>query len=622
MAIVVEGIGGTGKAVVNILYFLRRLANTLGGEAPELILSITDQDTSGVFPDVPLHRPANFEGAVCQHIPLTNSIERTVSRALFDPTEIDLDVSRGFYGNPKIAATAIGDAPLPNIVGSDTVVVVFSEIGGTGAGYGPRRVAALLRDASKARIVALVFGKYLSTGTGMPVAFEWMQKNGVLKPREHRWFDCYRINVPTLAVAGVAPASGINATPALLLGAMFAWRLGLALDKGTVETFLRTNARPDTRELFADVNFESDRERFWVGENRERDFVADVRTAAEHQRLNVLIPRGEEYKNAAVRELIGSSELTRLAWQACGAKQPMGTKPSVFVDYDTAFDATFAPVPDRWAAADWFHYAVLANPEGIQASRFRRLIHLYLSGRIRPVATGWVPFEGGEEIYALVTDVLDIHAGDIALRFPALTVGFFTRGRPFWTTHDVVSNLDRMTLSSDAFSVDLIVTQGSSFASALPSDGRAILGSLDRIPCTVQMERLLQQNLSEWSWSLRLTARGWESFTETVRQHPILGANLEILEGGFDIGAANGYSCDVRGVNFVHMPLLGFDHIRIGRDRGVQYYEIGVAAETLPAAGEIRRVLNVSLEHPEPLFVGDGALSVLCGNVELTITEV
>jgi hypothetical protein len=106
MAIFVEGIGGTGKAVVNLLSFSIRLADIIGEKRPDISFSVIDQDDQGLWPGVQVWQAApGATGQFKDVMGLVHPIQLAAARLLFNRDELDTEISAGFHGKPKLLAS-------------------------------------------------------------------------------------------------------------------------------------------------------------------------------------------------------------------------------------------------------------------------------------------------------------------------------------------------------------------------------------------------------------------------------------------------------------------------------------------------------------------------------------
>lgn len=612
----IEGIGGTGKAVVNLLSFQRTVAGEVGIAIPGMQLHVTDQDPNGAWPGIDVDLPAQREGIFAALLGLATPPARAAAQSLYSSAELQLNVSGGFHGRPKVAASLMQNYPFRDY-SSDTVVLVFSDIGGTGAGLGPQTLRALCSATAKTCIVAIVFGKYLTSGAARPIGFEWLRRHARLVAPEHRLLDCYYIRVPPLAVAGTPPVSGLNTTPALLMASSFVWRFAQAVHEGRREQFLQTNDRADARERIEIVDVEKDR-RFGI--DGEGDFSACLIRAAESNSLNVLLPRGQEYRNVAIRRILQESAIAREAWAVLSASMPGGTAVSTAVDYHNGFATTYTSVPEIWAAVDWFHTGVANDPTGPLAAHFRKLVHAYVLGRLHVVATGWCPF-GGDEIYALATEPVELDAPDFVSEFDSRVVGFFAASRPFWTTERFAANLEGVLLQRRPVELDLRVTDDSPLGRFLIGSGRdeLLVDQVQASPCIIHIRHVTRQHLSEWSWAITTAAADWADVAQIIENWPLLGESLEVMSGRLPLGAED-YALEIRGVGFVRKPLGSRDGIQVLENRGVQYYELNVGEDGSERV--VKRILNTSVIAPNAIFITDpAAVGILCGNIEMLVRK-
>jgi hypothetical protein len=332
MPLFIEGIGGTGKAVINLLKFAQRTAELLERETPELNCAVVDQDTNGIWQQVPPQQPiANANGAFARAFGITVPAHLSAARLLFSDTELQTNIGKGFHAHPKLAASLTGLWNSPPDAQAATHVLIYSDIGGTGAGLGPVRLTQLLTDPGKTHVIAIVFGKYLSVGTPNATGYEWLKEHEtLLKAAEGgrcQWFTGFYISVPiqTINTGGTIPASGLNPAPALLLAVAYIWRLAENMRLGVTENFVGTNARPEGPARVEAVGFDSPKFRL-VPERTEEAWLlpAQLRTCALNDDLGPLIPRQKQHLNSRLRQLIRTTDLPDACWQVFRSPEPQG----------------------------------------------------------------------------------------------------------------------------------------------------------------------------------------------------------------------------------------------------------------------------------------------------------
>jgi hypothetical protein len=572
MTLFVEGVGGTGKAVINLLSFSCHLAEQLGERTPDFSFSVTDQDDQGVWPGVPVWQAApGVTGQFKDVIRIVQPTELSAARLLFSQEELETETSRGFHGHPKLLAGLRSqsgksqESQLPNHV------VVYSDIGGTGAGLGPLRLRQLVETAGKRNVIGIVFGKYINQGAVNPTGFQWLRDEARLPEHaQDRSFTAYYLTVPMFQVpTGAPPQSGLNPTPSLLLAVEYLWNLGLADEDGLAQ-ILFLNNRAVSRESVKTADFEAP----LFSLSGSGSFISKLRNAARINNLANLLDRSKEYLHLSLVRYIASDTLTRECWNVYAAEEPRGATVTPSEDLTSAFKETFASVPDVWAAARWFHIAAARNVATCRDSLLK-LIVLYLKGYLNVVPTNWSP-DGGDRIYALCTEPLRPNDPDFLTKFQNSVVGGFSERYPFWTVPDCEARLSALDCRAVLSQVNLVVARNSQCAGVyLPGDATTLeIGGVPGISGKLPVIVADGLQPSRWDWILEMKASNWEELIRLVSSFPLIGSNISVKSGGSAFEAFGGeHSSSLAGVRRAN-PILSSDGIYAGEARGLEFYEL------------------------------------------------
>jgi hypothetical protein len=619
MAILVLGVGGTGKAVINILSLGVDIASKASDPPPAMTFQVVDQDPDGIWPGIGrIPAATGLTGTFAGWLKLRDWRAEAAAFGLFPADELAIDMERGFHQRPRVAATVTKEAPL-FATGGDTVqVLIYSAIGGTGAGVGPTILRQMLARQQARHVVAIVFGRYLDFGPSASIAYKWLCDSATLTvARDNRWFTGRFVNVPTLKPRrGDPPASGLNEHSALVDVADFVWQLADADRKGRVDTFLDTAGRT-TREVVAEVPASPWAETYLaLSDARNRSMIAKCRRAAREDDIGAIIgQRG--YLAYGVNEAIAQSSLAAEVWSVLAADNLAGLRPALTLNSDAEFAELFAAVPDPLSAAEWFHRAVASEPSGPIADLFRRLVSLHLSGAAHIWRTGW-SFGDTGEIYALTLGPLDPSSADARTLAAQNTVGFFTPKLAPWTTAQFASNLLRGGIEgSTAFTPVLRVDETTALGQSIRAAGGTI--PLNRSPEVSQSVRLESvEPLASWKWSIRLEVGSWDGLTSAAETFGLLRRAVHLNEGGVALGPLSAaYECKIRGVRLVETPLDGRDGIKIGNATGLDYFEVQILAPEQPP--EVSRVLRDSAGGGDARLVEPGIMTISVGNVDLRL---
>lgn len=616
MAVFVEGIGGTGKAVINLLKFAQGVAEQIGESSPDFACGVTDQDPKGAWPGVVIQSAANgLGGPFKTAYQITDLLQECAARLLFSDAELQTEIGRGFHGYPKLAAALSRQNAIPNDAGQhSTHVLVYSDIGGTGAGLGPAHLAQLLDDPNKTYVITIVFGKYLSTGIQNPIGYEWLSKQQLRQNQNQRWFFGYYVNVPPLQVgSSTPPSSGLNSTPALPLAAAYIWQLVQAERGGGIGQFLQLAGLATQRNRVVPVNY-STQEFTHATQEKAPNLISLLRQCGKDNRLNPLIPTPKQFLGHRLRQYLQNG-LASECWKVFQAPQPQGSPAELRINWTGCFNDTFRAVPDPWAAAEWFHKAVEeGDPKCTLA--FFKLLWLFLQGRLHVFPTNWGP-RGEPEVYALTTEPLQKDNPQFASAFAKTVVGGFSREFPFWTVPAFINNLPSLEPPPEIQQITI----------RLKEDGKcgrvyqALAGPInaEKAPCSVRFEpvpsvRSLAPN--QWDWTVYLDPTNWNGLERSLSKWALLQKNVELYQGTWTLPRVDqgqeAYTCDIRGVH-IQKFLLKEDGIFAGAQQGIQYYELQIGRDT-------KRVLTLSADDRSGQPVADtNPVSVLYGNVLMTI---
>ena len=572
MTLFVEGIGGTGKAVVNLLSFSILLAKQVGEKVPDFSFFVIDQDDQGVWPNVPVWQAApGATGQFKDAIRLVHPPELSAARLLFSQEELETEISMGFHGHPKLLAGLRNQGIKPQESQLPHHVIIYSDIGGTGAGLGPLRLQQVVGTAGKRNVIGIVFGKYLNQGALNPTGFRWLRDEVRLPEQtQDRFFTAYYLTVPMFQVpAGVPPQSGLNPTPSLLLAVEYLWNLGLA-DEDGLTRILRLNDRAVSRESVETADFASPLFRLTGAEG----FVKRLRRAATANDLAALLDRSKEYLYQSLTQSISFDHLAQACWNVYASGEPRGASATPGEDLSSAFGETFASVPDVWAAARWFHIAAARNVTRCRDSLVK-LIVLYLQGDLSVVPTNWAP-DDTDRIYALCTEALRPSDPDFLSRFQSSVVGGFSERYPFWTVPEFEARLNSMDVKSEIRDVALVLARNSPCANVyFPGDTVALeVGGVAGIAGRLPLIASDGLRPSKWDWLLEMKVSNWEDLISRVKSWPLIGSNISVQSGGAVFEAAEGeHSCLLAGVRRAN-PILSSDGIYTDGARGLEFYEL------------------------------------------------
>jgi hypothetical protein len=620
MSVSVVGVGGTGKAVVNIIGFASTLASALTEAKPTIRTLVVDQDTEGVWEGTSIVPAApGVGGSFADWLQLRDWRAQAAARSLFTGAELDVDMSRGFHERPRVAATVVGDDAVTLRSDGNIQVVVYSAIGGTGAGVGPVVLRQLLKRQQARHVVALVFGRYLDRGPSAAIAFRWLDSSAKLAiARDERWFTCRFIDVPTLHPRReAAPPSGLNEHPALLMAADFIWQLGEADEQGAADDFLGIGGRR-THEEVRSVSYSAwTPASFTLDDEKNRTLISRCRDAAQRRDLLPLVAHRGYLANAVNAEL-RRTPLAEEVWEVFEAPLPEGTPPGISFSGDAEFAETFEAVPDPLAAVDWFHRSVVAEPASTVADLFRMLIGLYLGGQLSVFPTGWSA-RGQGEVYALLLGPFEAGGPDARTRFSQQVVGFLTPDLPPWTTAELAERLRAAgrARGHEGHTPTMQIDETTVLGSAIRIGGGQIqLPSSTEAPLAIALASVTPA--AGWRWSLSFGAADWSGLHETIETCGLLKNAVAVNRGGVNVDdPLMGYSCEVRGIHIFAPVFADLDEISVGAFTGPQYFDLTVKSTSAPI--QTARVLRPSFAGREAQLVPQGAVSVLVGNTRITL---
>jgi hypothetical protein len=619
MAVHVEGIGGSGKGVVNLLEFFRQAAAIVGQPAPQFSLVAIDQDAGGLWADIQCHRPVLAgQGTFANAIGALTPRDLSAAQLLFTEAELRTDVTQGFHGYPKLSAALRHLLQAVPPTQENIHAVVYSDIGGTGAGFGPVRLITLLDSPQKTHVVAVVFGRYLTSGAANPVGLPWLHLAKLTQHAAGRWFTAFYINVPPLSLTrGNPPVNGLNNTPALAMAAAYLWRLAEAAgDTDGVNKFLGLNARAQRREVIETVQLRNPQ--FAVDglsqtAREAQDFPAILRRWATTNRLEVPTPSAAQARH--FRELISHRNSPAPAsWEVLASPEPAGVPTPLEFNWAGAFAETFASVPNPLAAAVWFHRAVRAGADPTCRDAFRRLVALFVQDKLHVYRTGWTPPDG-TELYALTTRRLDPVSPDFERHFRQSVVGAFSESIPFWTTPAFLPALN-------AAAVDRVAPQSIAVrlrAGDIAADCYELSESTPPQPFLIQDSQGVPYNLeltavptgnATFDWYIDAECERWEDMENRVARLPILAKHLDVFRSSMTVGS---YTCAIRGL-YINDRVLPVDAVQTPYERGTGLYEV---AANYDGKQDTSRVLNLQ-NDPQ----GRASVAVLTTDVTLTLGNV
>jgi len=618
MALFIEGIGGTGKAVINLLSFSVLLAQHVGERIPDLSFAVIDQDDQGVWPGVQVWQAVpGVAGQFKDVINLVHPTELSAARLLFSREELETEVSMGFHGHPKLLSTLRHLWSRPQESQLPNHVIIYSDIGGTGAGLGPVRLQQLVSTPGKKNVIGIIFGKYLNQGAVNPTGFRWLHDEVRLPEHaQDRSFTAFYLTVPMLQVpAGVPPQSGLNPTPALLLAVEYLWGLGLA-DEDGLARILRLNDRAARREYVERADFDTPLFRLGGADS----FIKRLRGSAMVNNFAAMLDRSKEYLHYSLTQSIAADHLHQECWWVYAADELRGAGDAPGEDLASAFGETFASVPDPWASARWFHIAAARNVARCREALLR-LIVLYLQGDLSVVPTNWTP-DGSDRVYALCTEPLRPSDPDFMNRFQNSVVGAFSERYPFWTVPEYESRLKSLEIKSDLSQAALVVARNSPCASALFADDDGAVFEIGNVAAVKGKLPIVVGDAlrpSRWDWILEMKASGWDELIQLIQLWPLIGESLSVRYGSAVFEASGGtHECEVAGVRRV-ITLLPSDGIYIDGTSGLEFYELVLTDRKTDGKQDVSRNRRLVIQDEQG---NTGAKQVEVSEVDLLVSNV
>lgn len=623
----VEGIGGTGKAIVNLLQFIQGVGKIIEEKPnPQFECAVIDQDARGVWDGVDVNKPiGNLKGQFRRAYGITTLEQECTAHLFYSDIELGRNVEQGFHGCPRlVAALSKSQRILGARNASRDHVIVYSDIGGTGAGVGPVRLIDLLQDPSKRYVIAIVFGKYLNTGIQNPVGYEWLRGQSLGSSAGGRCFLGFYISVPPLQVGSSSPPpSGLNPTPALLLATAYVWRLAIEEEKNKADEFLEISsianghARISRLEHYLDAKFSVEESPV---DPHSTDLVRKLWKSAQTDDLSPLLPKYREHLGKKINDYLDlhRDSLASHCWNIFAARRPMGGYYDTTLNWDGLFNETFASVADEWGAAEWFHKAVQwGNPRCQKA--LLNLAWLFLEGKLYIFPTRLR--EDEPEIYVLSTLPLARTDSGFQQTFERSVVGAFSSRFPFWTVPAYLPNLEyAMSTFMNAPRRDTPVVlelRGGSAAERAYKTTQLIRAQ--QTFCSVQCNVVQHLSHSLWDWAIHFKTENWQGWTDCINEWQLLKDNVTQHEGVLSLPSSEGgapYRCEIRGIHLRKL-LLDTDGVFVGEQKGFQYYTVRRIADNKIAT---EAVLNEQVQgSPQPKHIEpDKPVSIMFCNVMIT----
>lgn len=644
MSVFIEGIGGTGKAVISLLHFAASMAKAIEENPPSLRCRVIDQDSSGAWPGVDLVPAATgAAGKFREALAPSDDTEREAAKLLYSSKELDTVITQGFHAHPKIVATLETNRPtLPSIDNSQVQVLVYSDVGGTGAGVGPVRLAQLIEAPHNEHVIAIVLGRYLATGNAATVGRKFLEQQRLPPESPHRYFHGFHLDSPPLRPAQPADqSSGLNPTPALYAVAAFIWRLLENDAAGNLGDYLGISGRGDNREsvehlIISEAFLTSNSKPFSPEWNApQNDLVRRLWLASRHNKLNdYLLNRTTIHYGRAVTVAVkNAGELGSKCLAVIGSHVPSGSPPDSRVDWPVLFGETFSAVADLWAAARWFHIAV-RDGDPLCTKLFLAMATLFLHGKLYCLT---LPFNGGQ-LHALVVGQVD--KNNFESWFEQNVVGACSESFPFWTVKRFERNLLKAveTLPPIARTREEITIQlkqggvASEIFRPQPG-GKSFRTAGNTPPLAATFDIVTDLAPSMWSWGIYARVADWSAFVGQIRAWSVLEQDTEIQDG--QIATANAaYACSVHGIslkrgagwtddNYCLTAEDAVDHKTIRRT-GSYYYEI-VTVDSEGSSKSCVMVKSQSLGIGENLAYqlhgNEASLSIVMGPVVVSIID-
>jgi hypothetical protein len=566
MMLTIEGIGGTGKAVVSLFRFVSELAAAIGITPPSADTHVIDQDRDGVWPGVPVTQPATVTGTLADALGLSDPQRRAASTAFFSDDELAIDLVRGFHGRPKLLAE-LQPTGIPGSRG-EIHILIYSDIGGTGAGFGPVRLRQAVGTAGKRHVIAFVLGKYINRGTENPLGERLLRAFCDEQGTSGPYLTIFYVSAPPIqTTSGAPPASGLNPASVLASVAKAIWDIGLSLDR--VDSHMQVAARSGGRGVFRTVDASAP----MLSLTDTTHFVSRIAKASFDDDLSVLT-LDRTYLFNTVQHIVTSDPLRRECWAVF--HQPPSSAPvqPPQADLAGAFADYFAGGPDVMATALWFHRAVA---DGVPACRdaMRRLVHLYMLGRLFAVQ---LPWSGAprDRIFLLSLTRLNARDPNIMQHVDGNVVGAFSLNWPFWTTPRFLATLNDATGPSEQLRIELWLKQGSQCDKCYTSVAPLSLGPDANVRSAITVDTRPSISPSQWDWTIGLQYSDWTHLREYVVALPVLTQRLSTQQLSWQYGVDHSFTVSASGLSIDDPILPDFDGIFIGSDKGIRLVELAI----------------------------------------------
>jgi len=603
--ILVEGIGGTGKAVVNLLNFVQSIARAVEISPPNFDYLVVDQDPDGVWPGVAVSQPVpGVTGTLVDAMNLSDPQMRAAATLFFSDEELRIDLSRGFHGRPKLLAEIqkLASTAAPR---GDVHVIVYSDIGGTGAGFGPVRLRQAINTPGKRHVIAYVLGKYLNKGTENPLGDKILSSICRECGSQGPFVTVHHVSAtPVQTDRQGPPASGLNPAPVLAGVTRAVWNLGLDLDR--LDDRLEVAGRASGRGIYKPVS-SSDPSLRLDGPD-SRDFVTRVATAARRDDLSKLTG-DRTYFFPRLQQEIASDALRGEAWRVLSRPFSSAPSPAPQADLGGAFNEFFAGGPDVMATAHWFHRAVA---EGIPFCQdaFRKLIYLYLSGQLYVLPLSWPTAPRGK-VFALSLEQLDATDANLERSISGKIVGAFAVNYPFWTTPRFLPSLNLLTVPTENTSVNVWLKKSSSVERCYESRLPLVINADPNVRLTTNIESRPSLAPSSMDWVVNLSCADWNGLRSAIAQHRLLKTRLGVEQLRWTTGDKTPYIVSADGLTLALQILPSEDGLFVGSEKGITLCELSVN-------GSAER--RIASQSGQPMTPGrDTKLSVLLGNVQVTV---
>lgn len=618
----IEGVGGTGKAVINLLKFTQGVATRLSTrDTPDLSCVVIDQDSDGTWEGVPHITPFTNVGTFAPAYDIITPEQRAAALLFFTQDELDTDIQAGFHSQPKLAAALAAKFSSTLETGfvpsAPTHVLIYSDFGGTGAGLGPVRLRQLMDSPTTTKLIVIVFGKYLDAGTANSTGLEWLREcTGEFQAAGHagRKFLAYYVNVPPAKItSGLIPPSGLNPTPALLLAANFVWSLAEHERQDKVSIFLGLANMQEASRLEI-VRYDS---RLFSLKGDAETLVIRLRTCATSGNLGPIIPPAEDNLGVAVAQFVGEWPD---CWKVFRAPQPQGQLPDPEINWEAAFAETFSSIPDPKAAVTHFHRAIRdVRPSPTCDAAFRRLVGLYMQNKLHAFRAEWR--QGEPAIYVLANTPLPTNGADHASFFRDHVVGAFSEEFPFWTTQTFLHKLNALPVDRPTAALQTVrvtLRQGGACARIYVRPTTVSAPNTNEVSVTLAVGD--PPSLS-WSWAIDLNsgvpaASNWDGLCRRATDIPLLNHHLDIRQGRTTFLGGHQYQIQIRGLA-VGQEKLPDDGIFVGNQSGRRFYEVQVLRDAGQGPFRVAKLAR-DIYDQEPIDTGSRDATLVVGNAFVT----